>query len=307
MGKLDSMESTERKMRRYRKPTTAMIRQQKCSLFVIAAALALYTMACNHRPVSPSFDYGTQSDSARYYFIKGWEEIMDYGRWTASEAAFRKAVELDPDCLLCKSLLGRITRDPAERQVLFDELESRKDQAGADERLLLDVNLLSLQAANQRDQGVPVSQEFTTHRRQVAEMNFGEFARKYPADNYFKAEYIELLHTNHGAQVALDSLRRLATTGQLKLGFFISYSATLELELGNVEKAMTLADQLEAQLRDPSFTSPLMLRANIYLVQDSLNRARELVDRVVAIDPNHLIALATRSEIAQRLGDRAKR
>lgn len=265
------------------------------------AGVTFFTMACTtNNPVSTSFNYGTQSDSARYYFIKGWEEIMDNGRWTESEEAFRKAVEFDPDWILGKSQVGRITRNLEERQELLQELEFVKNQASEDERLLLDVNLLSLEIANNRDQGIKNS-ETLKRKRQLAETNFGKFSRKYPDDNYFKAEYIEFLHVNHGARVALDSLRALASVDQMKIGFYISYSAILELELGNIEKAISLAKVLKETLSDPSYTSPLMLDAQIYMAQDSLQKAKKLVNLVLEMDSNHLIALGKQSLINHAL------
>ena len=170
------------------------------SQLLVMVVLAFY--ACS----SPQpYDYGTESDSARYYFQLGWQEILDNGRWTESEATFRKAVELDPEWLLGKSLVGRITRDAAEKQQLLKDLQLNMTQAGPDERKLLEVNMLSIAASVNRDRGTSNTAEFNKIRREIAEKNFGAFARKYPEDNYFKAEYIEFLHANHGAQTALDS------------------------------------------------------------------------------------------------------
>lgn len=246
-------------------------------------------------------DYGTQVDSARYYFQKGWEEILDNGRWTESELAFRKASALDSDWLLGKSMIGRITRNLEERQRLYTELEARKNEAAPDERMLLDVNLLSMQAANNRGLGIANTQESTNTRMQLAESNFGAFARKYPSDNYFKAEYIEFLHANYGAQLALDSLKALATSDQMRLGFYLSYSADLELELGNIDRAMALSMILEETLTDPSYLSPLMVQANIYISLDSLQKASDLIDRVVEADSNHMIAIGMQTRLKQAL------
>ncbi|MEL7122873.1 MAG: hypothetical protein AAFO07_25725, partial [Bacteroidota bacterium] len=122
---------------------------------VIGTVLNLFLFSCNSN--SPSletdlteFNYGTENDSARYYFFKGWEEIMDNGRWTESEIAFRKAIKHDPQWLLGESLVGGITRNTKERQNFLRELELAKDQSSVDERLLLDVNILSLIATNNR-------------------------------------------------------------------------------------------------------------------------------------------------------------
>ncbi len=250
------------------------------------------------------FDYGTKVDSARYYFLKGWEEILDNGRWTESEMAFRKAVEFDPNWLLGKSLVGRITRDPEEKQNLLKELQLQANTVSPDERMLLEVNLLSIGASVNRDRGVPNSAEFNQSRRELAEKNFGTFARKYPEDDYFKAEYIEFLHANHGAQTALDSLKALAVPRQMKLGFYIGYQASLELELGNVDKAIVLANEFEQTLTDPSYLSPKMLRAQILQAQDSLLKAKALVETIVQADSNHVIALGTLKHIQELLEER---
>ena len=100
--------------------------------YIAVILLCFGFMSCSdikEKPISTLPDYGTDSDSARFYFLKGWQEILDYGRWTESEAAFRKAVEFDPDWLLGKSLVGRITRNLEERENLLAELEAKKDKA----------------------------------------------------------------------------------------------------------------------------------------------------------------------------------
>jgi outer membrane PBP1 activator LpoA protein len=279
------------------------IRNQKQASrgYLLLNCLVVLATACHTQPNTASFDYGTQNEAARTYFFKGFEEILDNGRWTASEAAFRKAVELDPDWMLGKSLVGRITQNLEERQELLKEIELKKEQTGEYERLLLDVNIRSLKAANNRDQGIKNSEKFVKSRNQLAERNFGRISRKFPKDNYFKAEYIEYLHHNYGAQVALDSLNAMATNAQMKLGFYISYSATLALELGNMEKALSLSSVLDETLNDPSFTSPLLLKAQVYLAQDSLLKAKEYVDKVVQMDSNHLIAIGLQGTVNRRL------
>ena len=268
---------------------------------ILSCLIFALCCSCSTSPSTIEYDYGTKIDSARYYFLKGWEEILDNGRWTESEIAFRKATELDPDWLLGKSMIGRITRNLEERQQLYAELQARKSEASPDQRLLIDVNLLSIQAANNRGLGIANTQESTQTRMQLAEKNFGAFARKYPSDDYFKAEYIEFLHANHGAQVALDSLTSLASPDQMRLGFYLSYSADLELELGHTDRAMALYMVLTETLQDPSYLSPLMVQANIYISMDSLQKASDLIDRVVEADSNHLIAIGMQTRLKQAL------
>lgn len=254
---------------------------------------------CN--TANQNYDYGTSNDNARSYFLKGWQEIMDNGRWTESEIAFRKASELDPNWALGKSMVARITQNLNERQRILKELQETKHLVGADERLLLEANILSHIAANNRDNGIKNSAEFNQKRWVLAESNFGAFARKHPKDNYFKAEYIELLHLNHGAQTALDSLRVLATSEQRKLGFYLGYEAALELELKNFKKAIELAEVLKKSITNASYNSPFILQAQIYQAQDSVKKAKGLVDEIVTKDPKHLIALGMQHELKNLL------
>jgi len=281
------------------------IRTAKSKFLVGAVLLALIALfsSCEDTPTTSLPDYGTQSDSARFYFLKGWQEILDYGRWTASGAAFRKAVEFDPDWLLGKSLVGRITRDLEEREMLLAELEAQKHLADPDEAMLLEVNMFSMQAANNRGRGIENSPEFNAMRRQLAEKNFGAFARKYPEDDYFKAEYIEFLHANHGAQVALDSIKVLANYRQSKLLFYITYAGSLEMELGDIEAAKAkLSDVFKGAWSD--YLSPLVYQAQLWESQDSLVRAKKGIDQVVQLDSNHMIAVGMQARLAKLLESR---
>lgn len=276
---------------------------------IFSIGLLLLTIcSCQQKtPEHRGYNYGTKSDSARHYFIKGWEEILDNGRWTESESAFRKAMEFDPDWPVGKSLVGRITRNLEERQQLLSELEAINGKVGEDEQLLLDIFIPSMRALNNRDQGIRSSPEAGEERRAKAEANFRKFVHKHPEESYILAEYIETLHANHGAQTALDSLNTLASEEQDILGFFISYKATLELETGNTDSARALLNILRYALPDPAYTSPLTLEAQILIAQDSLHEASKLVNKVVEMDPNHLIALGMKNRIDRALKDREGR
>lgn len=281
-----------------------LINEGKTSGYLLFSISFLFLTLCacgKKKGNNTTFDYGTHSDSARYYFIKGWQEILDHGRWTESETAFRKAIEFDPDWPVGKSLVGRITRNLEERQHLLSELETVKDKVSPDERLLLDIFMPSMVAMNNRDQGIGSSPEAGRNRRALAEANFRKFVHKHPEESYIKAEYIETLHANHGAKTALDSLNMLASEEQAVLGFYISYKATLGLELGNTEYATEMLQSYRYLFPDPSYTAPYMLQARILIAHDSLQKARELVNKVVIMDPNHLIAIGMKSSIDRRL------
>ncbi len=264
-------------------------------------SIIVIIISCTPAASIESFDYGTQNEDARAYFLKGWEEILDNGRWSVSEMAFRKAAELDPDWLLGKSMVARITQNLEERQEILQYLEQNLDKANPDERMLLDVNIQSHIAANNRDQGIANSPEFNKRRRELAELNFGTFAHKYPEDDYFKAEYIEFLNLNHGAQTALDSIKHLANARQQNLGFYISFAASLELELGNIDNAEELSAKLDRTLTEPSYLSPKVLKAQILMAKDSIDEAFTLINKVVASDSKHIIAKGMQQRLKQMI------
>jgi len=247
------------------------------------------------------FNYGTESDSARFYYIKGWTEILDNGRWTESEMAYKKAIEFDPNYTLAKSVAGRLIKNLEEREITLQEILKDKDKVNTDVKLLLDVYLLSMESLNNMDKRIKGTPEFTIKRKQTAETNFRKFIHKYPEDDYVKAEYIEWLNYIHGPQVALDSLHQLATERQKQLGFYISFAASLELELDNIDSAIALSKDLKPLMIDSTYTSYLKLRAEILMAQDSLNKAKQYIDKVVRIDPNHILAVRLQSEIDNKL------
>jgi len=229
---------------------------------------------------------------------------LDNGRWTEAENSYRKALDFDPNYILGKSLVARITKDLREREVLLQELKAVKDSATNNESLLLDVYLLSIEAYNNRDRGIKSTTQFITNRKQVAESNFRKFIHKYPNNDYVKAEYIEWLHFIHGPKIALDSLKHLATERQMNLGFYISYAASLEVELDNLDEATALSKKLNKLMKDDTYTAYMKLMAEIYIAQDSLYKAKKYVDRIVKIDPNHIIALGMQSNIKEQLKNR---
>ncbi len=269
--------------------------------YILVFGLLLSCFSCKVERQTTTFDYGTKNDSARFYYLKGFQEILDNGRWMQSERAYRKALEFDPDYPLGKSLVGRITRNLKERESLLEELLQVKNGVSPDERLLLEVYLSSMESYNNRDRGIRASTESMAKRRQMVESNFRKFVHKYPDDAYVKAEYIEWLHVIHGPRVALDSLNLLATAEQKKLGFYISFTASLELELGNLEQAVMLSKALKELMIDSTYTSYMKLKAEIYIAQDSLHKAKESIDQIIKIDPNHIIALGMHSKLEKQL------
>ena len=274
------------------------------TLFLTGWIILLFS--CNQKVNNQPYNYGSQSDSAVYHFNKGWEQIMDYGQWTLSEESFRKAVEIDPDFLIGKSLVGKISRDLDERVRLLNEINAEKNDATEDDQLLLDITLTTLELMNARDQKIKLEPEFITHFRNLGENNYRKFIHKYPEESYMKAEYIEFLHSQHGAKQALDSLHLLTTTTQKKLPFFIGYAALLESEMGNHVKAITLANQLKENIDNPNIPSPYVLFAQIYSEMDSTMLAKSHIDRAVQLDSNHMIAQRVKKNIDNKLEEAIK-
>lgn len=56
-------------------------------------------------------------------------------------------------------------------------------------------------------------------------------------------------------------------------------------------------------MTDSTYTSYMKLKAEIYMAQDSLYKAKEYIDQVVEIDPNHIIALGMQSAINKELNN----
>lgn len=64
---------------------------------------------------------------------------------------------------------------------------------------------------------------------------------------------------------------------------------------------MALSTNLEELMLNSTCTSYMKLKAEIYLAQDSLNKAKEHIDQVVRIDPDHIIALGMQNAINNKL------
>ena len=227
---------------------------------------------------------------------------MDFGLWTEAERSFRKAVEIDPDFIIGKSLVARISASLEERQELQREIESRSAEVDAAGRLILEVFLRNIQAMNLRDQGRPPSVEFNNGREALAISNFGAFLDKYPDDTYIMAEYVEWLHRVEGAQTALIAIRQNLTANQRKVPFFVRYAASLNAELGNYDEALAQASGFQTMLDNPGMPEQYVLYAEIYHGLGRLDDARQNVDKALELDPGHLIASGLRSRIHAELG-----
>jgi len=273
--------------------------------FVLRCTLILVlTTSCQKESTSNRFDFGTENDSALYYYNKGWEHIMDYGQWTLAEASYRKAMTFDPDFILGKGIVGKITTDLNERQSILKALEEEKEDVSADERLLLDDLLSILEIMNARDQGIKLAPEFYKDFYSSAESAMRTFIHKYPYESYIKAEYIEVIHSNHGAKAALDSIETLATESQKKLPFFNSYAATLESELANYDAAFDKAKDLLESVNGQDVPATYYTYAQLYLNNNKLSVAKKNIERAIQLDPKHQLAHRVKKVIDQKLQER---
>ena len=247
------------------------------------------------------YNYGTQNDSALFHFNKGWKYIMDYGQWSLSENAFRKAVAFDSSFVIGKSLVGKITGDLNERILLLNEINLEKSKVSKDDQLLLEVTLATIELFNARDQKQKLDTNFYQNFKKTAENNYKAFIYKHPNESYIKAEYIEVLQSNYGSRTALDSLHLLTTEKQKEIPFFISYAATLESDLGNYKKALLIADEFDTKINNKNIPQPYVLYASIYLKMDSLSLAKSQIEKALELDPKHVFAQRFKNQIDSKL------
>jgi tetratricopeptide (TPR) repeat protein len=266
---------------------------------VLLALISGLIVGCSAdvQPSGELMTYSTSVDSAAYYYRLGWKEIMDDGWYGPAETSYRKSLAFDPDFLLAKSTLARLTLDRPERLRLYRELlEGRSSVSGA-ERLALDVYIGFTHFTNLREAQSDSASMVLGEVLSLAERNFGEIIRTHPEETYLKAEFFEVLHSMHGPEVALDSLRTLSLPPQRKSPFIRGFEVSLLAETGDFTSAQRLADSLAAALPE-SIPKPHAVYADLYFQMDSLSLAREYAARAVALDGRNLDAsrLLTKAE-----------
>ena len=240
------------------------------------------------------------SDSARYYYYKGWENVMDLGHYSNSAIAFKKCVEQDPNFLIGQCLYGRISEDLAEKEQIHALIESEKSKLKGAEYQLLEVfqSLLKLMIIRQKDPSKTETQ--LTHALTLGETNFRQIVKQYPDEIYYKAEYIEMLNYNHGPKVALDSLAILATPDEQQNPFLLGYAAMMEATLGQFETALAKANQLAAHFEGRVVPKPYVVYADIYLKQGLLEQAKENVAKALAVDAGNIDAQRLKRKLLNR-------
>jgi tetratricopeptide (TPR) repeat protein len=253
-----------------------------------------------------AFPLSTENDSTLYYYNLGWQQIMDEGRYGKAEESYRKALDHDPDFLIGKSVLARLTLDTSEQLQLFRDIEDQKVKIQGDERLILDVYTGLTEFTIIRNTAPEKASAFLRQVLAIAEDNLRTIVHKYPDEVYLKSEYIEVLHSLYGTESALDSLDRIILDTQKSNPFLLGFSATLEAESGNYEKALLNAKKLESVINDRNAPKPYAVFADIYFQMDSLELAKKNADKAVLLDPRNLDASRLKDKIDARLSRASK-
>ena len=256
--------------------------------------------SCLYTAHSQQLNLSTPSDSALFYYYEGWRQVMDEGNYSQSEIAYRKMMDFDPDFLVGLSLLGRITKDVTERQQIEKQLAKRKGELNGDERILLNTFIEFVKLTNQRElnpEGAKLLMESTF---KSGEQNLVQLVHRYPDEIYYKAEYIEVLHHNHGPQTALDSLYKLASVKQQNIPFLLGYAASLEAEAGNFEDALKKVDLLFEIIGEQS-PKPFVVQGDIYYKMGNFDVAIDCLNKAIKLDPENLDAQRLMTKINNEL------
>lgn len=116
--------------------------------FVCATICIAFLASCTAD--QGTHDYGSTNPQALRAHNADWSYILDAGRWTESEEAFRAAHEAEPDWIMGAALVARITQNVEEREQLLEQIEAGYDGVDPDTRLLLDVFIMNIRAAGGR-------------------------------------------------------------------------------------------------------------------------------------------------------------
>ncbi|MFK7813948.1 MAG: hypothetical protein AB8B59_15740 [Maribacter sp.] len=262
-------------------------------LFVFLISIILFTCASSKEL---GLKYSANSDAIDEYH-KGWVQIMDEGRYGEAEVSYRKVLEYDPDFLVGKSVLARLTLDIDERIELYKELQEGKEKINGDERLILDVYIAFVKYTNLRDQKSSETKSALQEALQIAERNLKKIVHKYPKEVYLKAEYIEILNSLYGPKRALDSLHIISTESQKENPFLLGFAASMHAELEEFDIAMEKANRLLEVVNDSTQPKTFAVLAEVYFKMENLKIAKSNADRACQLDPRNLDASRLKTKI----------
>ncbi|WP_273444662.1 hypothetical protein [Neolewinella agarilytica] len=248
----------------------------------------------------------TQSDSTRHYYHQGWKEIMDEGHYGPSETTYRQALSFDPDFLLGKATLGRLTLDTTERRRIERELEGAGKDLPKDERDLLGLYTDFVRFTNMRDHSPAAAYDMLSKVLPGGQHLLGQLVHKYPDEVYLKCEYVELINSNHGPEIALDSLAVLTRERHADNPFLMGFKASLLAETGQHEDALATANELATMLDRDDWPKPHAVYADVYFAMDSLQLAKTHADKAVELDYRNLDASRLQTRIDREIERRLK-
>ena len=227
-------------------------------------------------------ELSTDSDSAKYFYDQGWNEVMNNGNYSAAEKAFRNMYDQDSSFVLGQALLGRISNDDQERRELVLTIESNIDSANADERLVLE---LFLELISRRvDQGSLSMEELAD----LALKNLGTITTSFLQEDYYFAEYIEWINDRNGPKAALDSINKRATAAQHVMPFIIGYKVHLHLELRQFDHAQIYINQLENMQQVRGTAKISTVKAEYFIARGNNAKALKLIQDTERLDPNNM-------------------
>jgi tetratricopeptide (TPR) repeat protein len=270
-------------------------------LALLAVLTACGPTTSTSSPPEGYLPYTTTSDSALHYFALGWQQIMDEGRYGPAEITYRKALSFDPDFLIGKATLGRLTLDTTERKQIEQELAGSYVDLPEDEGELLGLYTDFVRFTNLRAHSPAAAMDMLREVLPGGQEILGKLVRNYPEEVYLKCEYVELINSNSGAEAALDSLAVLTEKRHADNRFLLGFQASLEAEMGNHEKALKIAERLETMVVDKTEPKPWAVYADVYLAMDSLKLAKNYADKAVLLDPRNLDASRLKVRIETKM------
>lgn len=268
---------------------------------IMKLKFCLVLVAINISAFAQKMTLSTSSDSAIFYYYEGWRQVMDEGNYTASELAYRKMAQFDPNFLVGLSLLGRITRDLNERLEIEKRLENLKGEVSGDEQLLLNNYIELVKLTNLRETNPGQTENQLKRAFELGERNLRNIVAKYPDDIYYKSEYIEVLHRNYGARAAIDSLYKVASDSQQQNSFMLGYAIHLHAELGEFKLAQEKLSKLQAQFQNRISPKPHAVAADLYFKMGRSKDAETAVDVALSIDPGNIDAQRLKKRISAQL------
>lgn len=272
---------------------------KNCFLLILLFLL----ISCDNQTAS-GLKYSTTSDALNYYNT-GWIQIMDEGRYGASETSYRKVLEYDPDFLVGKSVLARLTLDLDERLKLYKEIKASEKLITGDERLILDVYTTFVKYTNLRDQGDSKSKNALHEALEIAQKNLRKIVHKHPDEIYLKAEYIEILNSLYGPKRALDSLNVLASVTQKDNPFLLGFAASMHAELKGYDEALNNAHRLQTIINDSTQPTTYVVFADIYYQMGKFEIAKNNADKATALDSRNLDASRLKKKIDDAIENKA--